>query len=158
MAIRHIEEYTRAIWDWGWLDPCFAPTRIRVSDIDGVVERGGHVLFLEAKGIRPSGELVELTTGQKILHKRLLATGCISIIVLWGRSNNQLHEQHRLVPGVTYCAIMGTPDPCFAHITWEPDFATTRPAASYRGPVAIDQVRRAVRAWFQWSDTHRLAE
>lgn len=154
--IRNIEEYTRSIWDWGWLNPCFAPTPIRVSDIDGVVERGGHFLFFEAKGIRPSGDKVDMGTGQRIMHDALMATGRVSIITLWGKSNNNLHEQHRLIPGVTYCAIMGTPDPIYASIRWEHGFAETRPREAYEGAVTLELIQKAVSLWFAWATAHPI--
>ncbi len=37
------------LWDWGWLNPAFHPTRARASDIDGIVEQNQHILILEGK-------------------------------------------------------------------------------------------------------------
>lgn len=151
--IRSIEEYTRSVWDWGWLNDCFKPTPIRVSDVDGIVERNGHFLFFEGKGIRPDGERVVVGVGQRILQDALFSTGRASIITLWGKTNNNLHEQHRLIQGVTYCAIMGTPNPVYASIRWEAEFARTRSRATYEGPVTQGQVQRAVRGWFTWANS-----
>ena len=154
--IRSIEEYTRSIWDWSWLNECFSPTPIKISDVDGVVERYGHFLFFEGKGIRPSGEMVTVGLGQRILQNALFATDRVSIITLWGKSNNGLHEQHRLIKGITYCAIIGAPEPIYASVRWEPDFAQTRPKALYEGPVTQDHIQRAVRKWFIWATEHKL--
>lgn len=49
MTINNPEMFVASLWDWGFLNSCFGDTGIRVSDIDGVVERNGNVLFLETK-------------------------------------------------------------------------------------------------------------
>lgn len=47
--IRNRDLVAQQLWDWGWLNPAFRPTRARASDIDGVVEQDGHLLILEGK-------------------------------------------------------------------------------------------------------------
>ena len=79
MTIQDRDKYRDAAWDWDILDGCFGKGKIRPSDIDGVVERNGHFLFLEAK---PQGK--ELGTGQRILFERLAAKPDITVLVLWG--------------------------------------------------------------------------
>lgn len=79
MTIHDRDKYRDAAWDWGILDGCFGKGKIRPSDIDGVVERNGHFLFIEAKP--PSKEL---STGQSILFERLAAKPDITVLILWG--------------------------------------------------------------------------
>lgn len=69
-----------ALWDWGFLDDCFK-RGIRVSDVDGAVERNGHVLFIEAK---PPNK--ELSVGQSIMFSQLAQNG-FSVLILWGETN-----------------------------------------------------------------------
>ena len=50
--IRDIEKFRRAAWDWTPFNNCFRgidgeATGIRISDIDGHVERKGHFLWFE---------------------------------------------------------------------------------------------------------------
>ena len=66
MTIKNLEAFVENLWDWGFLDECFPGTRIRVTDIDGLVERNGHFLLIEAKS---PGK--DIPTGQRILFDRL---------------------------------------------------------------------------------------
>lgn len=38
------------MWDYSMLDGCFGDTKIRPTDVDGLIERNGHGLFIETKG------------------------------------------------------------------------------------------------------------
>jgi hypothetical protein len=80
MTIRNKSAYMDALWDWGFLDDCFA-YGIKVSDIDGVVERNGHMLFIEAKPPKK-----KLSRGQLILFSNLARSG-FCVMVLWGEPN-----------------------------------------------------------------------
>lgn len=55
------------LWDWEFLNGCFRPTKIRISDVDGEVERNGFFLRLEGK---PLG--FNLSTAQRIWFEKLL--------------------------------------------------------------------------------------
>lgn len=77
-------------WDWTPFNECFAPSRIRISDIDGVVERNGHFLFLEGK---TDGAV--LPRGQAILLGRL-----------------------GLLPGATVCLFYGHPPTGVTRAAW----------------------------------------
>lgn len=83
MTIRDKDKYRDAAWDWGIFKGCFGETRISPTDLDGIVERKGHFLILEAKG--PS---VPIPQGQMITFNRLCATGLFTIIVMWGEKDN----------------------------------------------------------------------
>jgi hypothetical protein len=80
--LRSRQTYADSSWDWTFLNECFAPTHIRVSDVDGIVERRGHFLWIETKF---PGEKVE--EGQRIMHDAALATGRFSVMVVWGEPN-----------------------------------------------------------------------
>lgn len=79
--IRDLEGFLGSYWDWEFLNKCF--TRgIKVSDIDGIVERNGFFLVLETK--RPNaGQPV----GQRILFEQMVKTGRFSVIYIWGKPN-----------------------------------------------------------------------
>lgn len=79
MTIQNPEEYLSNIWDWAILRGCFGETRIEPTDIDGFVERNGRFLAIETKS--PD---VEMKTGQMITFKRLIDTGCFTVLLVWG--------------------------------------------------------------------------
>jgi len=64
--------------DWGFLDSSFSG-RIRVGDIDGVVEANGKLLILEWK---TTG--VDIPMGQDIMFSKITPGGNITVIVIWG--------------------------------------------------------------------------
>lgn len=68
------------LWDFTPLNGCFGRTGIKVSDIDGIVERKGHLLVIETK--RP-GERME--KGQRLLFAEIVRQGHM-VIVVTGRS------------------------------------------------------------------------
>ena len=82
MSIKDKAKYVANLWDWGFLDGCFGHTKIRVTDLDGLVERNGHFLFIEAKS---SG--VGVPRGQQILFDRLIESPQNSVLVIWGCPN-----------------------------------------------------------------------
>ena len=79
--LRDRNKYRDAAWDWSILEGCFGG-RIRPSDIDGIVERNGKFLVLEAK---PPGYVFR--GGQSILFKRLAQQSNFTVLVLWGEVN-----------------------------------------------------------------------
>jgi hypothetical protein len=84
VTIRNLDNYVNSLWDWGFLDECFGGTRIKVTDMDGLVERNHHYLMIEAKG--PG---VEIPKGQRILFDNLHADfgDRFHILVVWGEPN-----------------------------------------------------------------------
>ena len=64
--------------DWGFLDSSFS-NKIRVGDIDGIVEANGKILILEWK---TTG--CEIPKGQEIMFKKITPFGQITVIVIWG--------------------------------------------------------------------------
>lgn len=59
---------------------CF-PGKIAMTDIDGLVEVGGHFMLLEWKRLDWSGEL---PTGQRILFERLTRHTGIKVVIVQG--------------------------------------------------------------------------
>lgn len=65
------------LFDWDFLKPAFAPTKIEPMDFDGVVERRGQFLCFETKaGIKP------IPDGQVIALKSAVMTGPWTVVVL----------------------------------------------------------------------------
>ncbi len=60
----------------------YLPGRVAPTDIDGVLERGGHFLIMEFKS--PG---VSLPMGQRIMLKRLVKLG-MTVIIAWGESSD----------------------------------------------------------------------
>lgn len=80
MTIRNLDKYVANLWDWGFLDGCFSGTRIRVSDLDGIVERNGEFLVIEAKSAG-----APIPKGQAIMFERMVRTGRHTVFVFWGQ-------------------------------------------------------------------------
>jgi hypothetical protein len=72
-------EYCKKLWDWGFLDDCFSH-HIRVTDLDGFVERNGHLLVLETKSPGAS-----IPIGQQRMIAAMHASGSITIFIIWGQ-------------------------------------------------------------------------
>jgi hypothetical protein len=79
VTIRSLKSYVDALWDWGFLDGCFGGSRIRVSDVDGIVEHNGYFLLIEAKS---AGK--DVPRGQAILFDHLVANEHWAVLVIWG--------------------------------------------------------------------------
>lgn len=82
MTIRNLKSFTGGLWDWGILDGCFGNTKIAPTDLDGLVERNGRFLVLEAKG---SGKAIGY--GQQKTFDAMQKTGVFTVIVVWGKPN-----------------------------------------------------------------------
>ena len=81
MTIRNLGNYLSQQWDWACLKGCFGNTKIEPTDIDGIVERFGHFLLLETKGVG-----VPLNTGQRIFLESWMGCPHHSAIIIWGPS------------------------------------------------------------------------
>lgn len=67
--IRNMDAYSNSFWDWSFLNGAFGGSSIKVSDVDGMVERGGNFLMIEGK----KGGL--LSPGQKIMYRSWVNRG-----------------------------------------------------------------------------------
>jgi hypothetical protein len=82
MTIKNIDYFISQIWDWGFLDKCFGKTRIKVTDIDGFVERNGNFLVIECKS-----HDAKIPTGQSIMFSEMVKTGLFVVLIVWGEVN-----------------------------------------------------------------------
>ena len=75
-----VPPYSDGKVDWQWFQKAFVGTKIKPMDIDGVVERRGHFLMLESKGLGadiPKGQLLTL----EAFHRLRVVT----ILFVWGK-------------------------------------------------------------------------
>ena len=79
-ALRHecatVGCYIERLPSWEWMRGCF-PRDIFPTDIDGMVEIAGRVLFVEQKGVG-----VPLLQGQRIALKRLASKDGVTVLYL----------------------------------------------------------------------------
>jgi hypothetical protein len=101
MTINNIKSYVDNLWDWGILNGCFGNTNIKPTDIDGIVERNGEFLLLEAKSPHK-----EIPRGQQIMFNNLMKTGIFTIMVIWGNVNKPEEIQ------ITNKLGIGEKEPC----------------------------------------------
>lgn len=97
MSINNPAAFCAGLWDWDFLMPAFSPTRIRVTDIDGCVERNGALLFIETK--KPN---VAIPEGQARMFRQATARNDLTVLVLWGEHNQpeQMQVWHAGNPSV----------------------------------------------------------
>jgi hypothetical protein len=68
-------------WDWKFIDDVL-PGRMKVSDIDGIIEKNEHFLVFEGKKPR-----IDIPTGQRIMLEALRNTGRCTVVYLWGEKS-----------------------------------------------------------------------
>ena len=76
-----MEQFIEGVWDWGFLRNHLGGS-IQVSDLDGIVERHGKFLVLEAK--RPG---ISIPVGQRLMFEAMANTGIFTVIIIWGETN-----------------------------------------------------------------------
>jgi len=111
--------------DFTVLKGCFGDSRIMPTDIDGMVERNGHFLVIEFK---PDGK--SITTGQKIMLRRLSKLNEFTVLVIW-------HE------------------PCAVHEFKVPVAMQQFPDVTIE-ETDIDGVRSVVKLWYQMADNQKV--
>lgn len=67
-----------AMWNWEPFNACFGGTKIRISDLDGIVERRGEFLVLEGKQC-----FAHIPTGQQRMFDALVEKG-FTVLILYG--------------------------------------------------------------------------
>lgn len=92
MTIHNPTAFMEGIWDWGFLNQCFFPTTIKVTDIDGFVERNGKFLMIETK--QPN---VAILTGQKRMFDAFVAAGNACLII-WGKQKQPPYRLLYMTP------------------------------------------------------------
>ena len=80
--IRDPQDYKSTFWNWTPFNECFKPTNIRITDIDGMVERNGLFLVIETK--RPNADIPQ---GQSIMFDHMVETGLFTILIVWGHTD-----------------------------------------------------------------------
>jgi len=80
--LRNKEKAAESIWDWDFLNSSFNG-KMHMSDIDGVLERKGFLLFIETKNPRAKG----MSTGQRWMYESMAKNGCNTVIIVWGENN-----------------------------------------------------------------------
>ena len=98
MTIYNLDKFVASLWDWGFLDKCFGTTGIRITDLDGFVERNEQFLLIEGKGAG-----VRLPQGQ-IRAYRALAKKGFTIIIIWGEPNKP-HQMALWLPRQPFAGI-----------------------------------------------------
>ncbi len=92
MAVKYPTAFQRSpsagfdgTFDWDFLAPAFAPTKIMPMDLDCVIERHGKFLCFETKtGIVP------IPVGQVITLTALVKTGLWTVIILRGKCAEEI--------------------------------------------------------------------
>ena len=79
MSIRNMDSYIKNLWDWKVLNGCFGDSKTAVSDIDGIIERHGQFLVIEAKS---AGK--DIPMGQSILLSALAKLDAFKVLIVWG--------------------------------------------------------------------------
>lgn len=80
--IRSGEHYAESWWDWTPYNTCFEGTHIRITDVDGLVERNGQFLLIETK--RPG---IPVPMGQRILFDRITKQPNWHVLIIWGETD-----------------------------------------------------------------------
>jgi hypothetical protein len=80
--LRNVNYYIESLWDWTPYNECFNGTKIRITDIDGLVEHQGNFLVIETK--RPG---IPVPKGQEILFNRLTEDKRWHVLIIWGETN-----------------------------------------------------------------------
>lgn len=88
MNIRDPQKFLETQWDWTPFNSCFGGTAIRISDIDGFVERNGKVLIIETK---MPNQIVP--KGQCIAFNRFSRIPGFTVLIVWGKPNHPVALQ-----------------------------------------------------------------
>ena len=124
--IRNLQRYLESVWPWDIFNDCFGG-KIALSDLDGIVERRGQVLVLEAKGKNEKGEWVNIPKGQEIMFEKMVSTGYFTIVILWGEPGKPVRYQ-----------------------SWD------KSRKSAVKDCDLETIRNLVRGWYKWADTRPI--
>lgn len=80
--INNPEKFMAGIWNWDFISDVL-PSKLKVSDIDGVLERNGWLLCIETK----SAEVQSIPLGQYILYENMVKSGTTSVLFIYGDTN-----------------------------------------------------------------------
>ena len=82
--IRSVVSYLRSMPDWTEFNSCFEPSKIRISDIDGIVERKGEFLVLDMKSPQ-----VPMSQGQMMLY-RAMQQKKMTVVIVRGTTTHDI--------------------------------------------------------------------
>ena len=105
--ITDAEAYARNAWCWKSLEDAL-PGKCAVTDIDGAIERGGHLFILEGKNITKCKSFDQIGYGQQRTFKTFVMHG-FHVLFLYGFPPNkplyyQLWQPYQPQPGeLTKC-------------------------------------------------------
>ena len=94
--IRNEDHFKEGFWEWSPYNDCFKsadgqPTGIRISDIDGHVERNGHFLWIETS----QKSLISIGQRRSIKHRILRGD---TVVIIQGKPNQPtrmiVHKPH----------------------------------------------------------------
>lgn len=133
MHIRSLRRFMESIPDWTPINDVL-PERIRVTDLDGILERRGHFLVLDTK--HPDSPIPR---GQDILYQRLARIGMVVLVVY-----TRLSHHHNDAGEMTELGQMEVTG-------WWRYFPNGR-RTFRRGDTAA--LQRFVQRWWAWADTN----
>lgn len=82
MVLKSLTNYDNSLWDWDIVNDVL-PGRIRMSDVEGIVEISDQFLLVEGKF--PGTAIPE---GQARLHAALRRTGVFTVVYIWGKKTD----------------------------------------------------------------------
>lgn len=101
MNLRHECEtngcYRAELWDWTPFNDCFGESNIRISDVDGIVERNGQFLMLDGKRVGRDGKR-DILDGQRRLYLAFARRGG-HVFVFHGQPPHTPQYVRRWLPG-----------------------------------------------------------
>lgn len=86
--INNPTKFMEGIWDWDFISEVL-PSKIKVSDVDGIIERNGWVLCIETK----SEEVETIPKGQFWMYESLVKNGTTTVIFLFGEKDKPRYMQ-----------------------------------------------------------------
>lgn len=78
------DAFYNSFWDLSIFNPCFPNPKMRMGDVDGLIERRGHFLLFEGK---PKGKT--LSFGQQLMYNNLAKIEKFTVLVCWGIPPNE---------------------------------------------------------------------
>jgi hypothetical protein len=133
--------YRAELWDWTPFNDCFGDSGIRISDIDGIVERNGLFLMLDGKRVGRRGERA-ISNGQRRLYTQFANKGG-HVLVFHGQPPITVQWLRQWLPGGEFiqeraCDLAGMRTVVAEWYVWANGMraATTAPIAQL--PVSLD--------------------
>jgi hypothetical protein len=91
------KKYVDNLWDWACFRGCFGSSSMSPTDIDGVVERNGYYLVIEAKSPH-----AQVPGGQRILFKSWVRDGKTTVLIIYGEPQKP-EKMETMTPDGTVC-------------------------------------------------------